>query len=63
MFFTRKRIYAALGATVLIAGAAGYTAWHGHGATAMNQAQAAAHSPTATEVDVATVIAKTITDW
>jgi membrane fusion protein, multidrug efflux system len=63
MLFTRKRIYAALGAAVIIAGAGGYTAWRGHGDAAMNQAQAAAHSPTATEVDVATVIAKTITDW
>ncbi len=63
MFFTRKRIYAALGATVIIAGAGGYTAWRGHGDAAISQAQAAAHSPTATEVDVATVISKTITDW
>src|SRR5215470_18997733 len=63
MFFTRKRIYAALGATLIIAGAGGYTAWRGHGDAAMNEAKAAAHSPTATEVDVATVVAKTITDW
>ena len=63
MSFTRKRIYAALGATLIVAGAGGYTAWRGHGDAAINQAQAAAHSPTATEVDVATVVSKTITDW
>ena len=60
--FTRKRIYAALGATLIIAGEGGYTAWRGHGDAAVNAAQAAAHPP-ATEVDVAAVVSKTITDW
>ncbi|CDY76293.1 RND efflux system, membrane fusion protein CmeA [Caballeronia glathei] len=60
--FTRKRIYAALGATLIIAGVGGYTAWRGHGDAAVNAAQAAAHPP-ATEVDVAAVVSKTITDW
>jgi multidrug efflux system membrane fusion protein len=63
MFFTRKRIYAALGATLVVAGLGGYTAWRGHGDAPVNSAQAAAHSATATEVDVATVVSKTITDW
>lgn len=63
MMFTRKRIYAALGATLILAGAGGYTVWRGQGDAAINQAHAAAHGPTATEVDVATVVSKTITDW
>ena len=63
MFFTRKRIYAALGVTLVVAGLGGYTAWRGHGDAPVNSAQAAAHSAMATEVDVATVVSKTITDW
>lgn len=63
MSFTRKRIYAALGAVLIVAGAGGYTALRGHGDSAINEAKAAAHSPTATEVDVAAVVSKTITDW
>jgi multidrug efflux system membrane fusion protein len=63
MFFTRKRIYAALGASLIIAGAGAYSVLRGHGDAAVNEAQAAAHNPMAAEVDVATVVAKTITDW
>ncbi|SAL11326.1 multidrug efflux system exported protein [Caballeronia terrestris] len=63
MFFTRKRIYASLGAALVVAAVGGYTAWRGHGDVPVNSAEAAAHSATATEVDVATVVSKTITDW
>lgn len=63
MFFTRKRVYASLGAALVVAAVGGYSAWRGHGDAPVNSAEAAAHSATATEVDVATVVSKTITDW
>ena len=36
MFFTRKRIYASLGAALVVAAVGGYTAWRGHGDVPVN---------------------------
>jgi multidrug efflux system membrane fusion protein len=63
MSFTRKRIYAAVGAALVVAGIGGFSALHGRGDSPVNTAEAAAKTAPATEVDVATVVAATITDW
>jgi multidrug efflux system membrane fusion protein len=64
MAFNRKRLYVALGAVLVVAGS-GAIAWRTHGDSPLNSAAAAAakSQPVATEVDVAKVVATTITDY
>src|ERR1700754_5322343 len=60
MTTTRKRLSVALGALLVVGGAAGMAAYHGH------EAVASAHADTvapATEVAVAPVIARSIPEW
>ena len=66
MSITRKRLTVALGATLVVAGIGTFTAMHGfgHGDLPVNGAEAAVKAtPPAMEVDVATVVSKTITDY
>ena len=63
MSITRKRITVALGATLVVAGIGTYTAMHGFGLPVNNAEAAVQAAPPATEVDVATVVSKTITDY
>src|ERR1700712_2192382 len=63
MSITRKRIAVALGATLVVAGIGTYTAMHGFGLPVNNAEAAVQAAPPATEVDVATVVSKTITDY
>jgi multidrug efflux system membrane fusion protein len=66
MSITRKRLTVALGATLVVAGIGTFTAMHGfgHGDLPVNGAEAAIKpSAPAMEVDVATVVSKTITDY
>jgi multidrug efflux system membrane fusion protein len=60
MTATRKRLSVALGALLVVVGAAGIATYHGHEAVAAAHADAVAP---ATEVDVAPVIARSITEW
>src|SRR5258708_2251514 len=64
MAFNRKRLTVVLGAVLVVAGS-GAIAWHTHGDSPLNNADAAAakSQPVATEVDVAKVVASTITDY
>jgi len=59
----RKRKYAVLGAALVLIGAASLVAFHGRGDSPVNAAVAAASAAPPTEVDVAAVIAKSITDY
>ncbi len=59
----RKRKYAVLGAALVLIGAASLVAFHGHGDSPVNAAVAAASAAPPTEVDVAAVVAKSITDY
>ncbi|MDN7180823.1 efflux RND transporter periplasmic adaptor subunit [Caballeronia sp. SEWSISQ10-4 2] len=66
MSITRKRLIVALGATLIVAGIGTFTAMHGFGRgdLPVNGAEAAIKpSAPAMEVDVATVVSKTITDY
>src|SRR3984957_10842337 len=66
MSITRKRLTVALGAALVVAGIGTFTAMHGfgHGDLPVNGAEAAVKpSAPAMEVDVATVVSKTITDY
>jgi membrane fusion protein, multidrug efflux system len=66
MSITRKRLTVALGAALVVAGIGTFTAMHGfgHGDLPVNGAEAAIKpAAPATEVDVATVVSKTITDY
>lgn len=66
MSITRKRLTVALGAALVVAGIGTFTAMHGFGRgdLPVNSAEAAIKpSAPATEVDVATVVSKTITDY
>ncbi|CAN7609905.1 MULTISPECIES: efflux RND transporter periplasmic adaptor subunit [unclassified Caballeronia] len=66
MSITRKRLTVALGAALVVAGIGTFTAMHGFGRgdLPVNGAEAAIKpSAPATEVDVATVVSKTITDY
>lgn len=66
MSITRKRLTVALGAALVFAGIGTFTAMHGfgHGDLPVNGAEAAIKpSAPAMEVDVATVVSKTITDY
>jgi len=60
MTTSRKRLSVALGALLVVGGAAGLATYHGHEAASV--AHAAAVAPAA-EVDVATVVSRTITEW
>ena len=66
MSITRKRLTVALGATLVVAGIGAFTAMHGFGRgdLPVNGAEAAIKpAAPAMEVDVATVVSKTITDY
>jgi membrane fusion protein, multidrug efflux system len=66
MSITRKRLTVALAATLVVAGIGTFTAMHGFGRgdLPVNGAEAAIKAtPPAMEVDVATVVSKTITDY
>ncbi|HEV7832529.1 MAG TPA: efflux RND transporter periplasmic adaptor subunit [Caballeronia sp.] len=66
MSITRKRLTVALGAALVVAGIGTFTAMHGFGRgdLPVNGAEAAVKpSAPAMEVDVATVVSKTITDY
>ncbi|SOE92374.1 membrane fusion protein, multidrug efflux system [Burkholderia sp. D7] len=66
MSITRKRLTVALGAALVVAGIGTFTAMHGFGRgdLPVNGAEAAIKpSAPAMEVDVATVVSKTITDY
>jgi multidrug efflux system membrane fusion protein len=66
MSITRKRLTVALSATLIAAGIGAFTVMHGfgHGDSPVNAAEAANHpSAPLAEVDVATVVSKTITDY
>ena len=66
MSITRKRLTVALGAALVVAGIGTFTAMHGFGRgdLPVNGAEAAIKSSApAMEVDVATVVSKTITDY
>ena len=66
MSITRKRLIVALGATLVVAGIGTFTAMHGFGRgdLPVNGAEAAIKpAAPAMEVDVATVVSKTITDY
>jgi multidrug efflux system membrane fusion protein len=66
MSITRKRLTVGLGAALVVAGIGTFTAMHGfgHGDLPVNGAEAAIKpAAPAMEVDVATVVSKTITDY
>src|SRR5260370_184998 len=66
MSIPRKRLTVALGATLVVAGSGAFTAMHGFGRgdLPVNGAEAAIKpAAPAMEVDVATVVSKTITDY
>ena len=63
MLTNRKRLTAALGALVVVGAVAGIGFTHGTNPSPVNEAQAADAPPSATTVDVATVLSQTITDW
>lgn len=63
MYAHRKRLGAALGSLAVISAVAGFGYVHGDLASPVVTAHAADTQPTATEVDVATVLSQTITDW
>ena len=63
MSTTRNRKYAALGATLVLAGVGALTVFHGHGDSPVNAAVAASNAAPLTEVDVAAVVAKSVTDY
>jgi multidrug efflux system membrane fusion protein len=63
MSITRKRLTVALAATLAVAGIGAFTAMHSHGDAPVNSAAAAVATQPATEVDVATVVSRTITDY
>jgi multidrug efflux system membrane fusion protein len=63
MSITRKRLTVGLVAALAVAGIGSFAALHGHGDAPVNSAAAAVATPPATEVDVATVVSRTITDY
>ncbi len=62
MFATRKRLSIALGA-LFVAGAVGAVVTHGRDAAPVSSAEAASHATPAVDVDVASVVYRTITEW
>jgi multidrug efflux system membrane fusion protein len=63
MLTNRKRLTAALGALAVVGAVAGIGFTHGTTSGPLSAAQAADAPPPATQVDVATVLSQTITDW
>jgi multidrug efflux system membrane fusion protein len=64
MFTNRKRVVGALGALFVVGTVAGIGFSHGRDSSPVSAAQAAeTAAPTVIEVDVATVLSQTITDW
>jgi multidrug efflux system membrane fusion protein len=63
MLTNRKRLTAALGALAVVGTVAGIGFTHGTTPVPVSAAQAADAPPPATQVDVATVLSQTITDW
>jgi membrane fusion protein, multidrug efflux system len=63
MLLKRKQVYVAVAAILVLAGAGSLVALHDGGNFALDAAHAADAPPPAPEVDVATVISKSITDW
>jgi multidrug efflux system membrane fusion protein len=63
MLTNRKRLGIALSALAIVGAAAGIGFTHGTSSGPVSAAQAADAPPAATEVDVAVVLAQTITDW
>jgi len=58
----RKRLSVALGALLVVGATAGIAVTHGHGAAPVGSPEAASTTP-AVDVDVATVVSQSITDW
>lgn len=63
MLTNRKRLTAALGALAVVGAVTGIGFTHGTTSGPLSAAQAADAPPPATQVDVATVLSQTITDW
>ncbi|MDR8397061.1 MULTISPECIES: efflux RND transporter periplasmic adaptor subunit [Paraburkholderia] len=63
MLTNHKRLTAALGALAVVGAVAGIGFTHGTTSGPVSAAQAADAPPPATQVDVATVLSQTITDW
>lgn len=63
MFANRKHITGALGALLVVGTVAGLGFNHGRNSSPVSTAQAADMPPAAADVDVAMVLARTITDW
>ena len=64
MYTNRKRVVGALGALFVVGTVAGIGFSHGRDSSPVSAAQAAeTAAPTVIEVDVATVLSQTITDW
>lgn len=63
MSTSRKRLYVSLGAAAIVVGAGAFGTFYGHGESALTAAHAAPAAPPAAEVDVAPVVAKTITEY
>ena len=62
MSIHRKRLSVALGALLVVGATAGIAVTHGHGAAPVGLPEAASTTP-AVDVDVATVVSQSITDW
>ena len=62
MSIHRKRLSVALGALLVVGATAGIAVTHGHGAAPVGSPEAASTTP-AVDVDVATVVSQSITDW
>ncbi len=62
MSASRKRLSVALGA-LFAAGTAGIAVIHGYGVTPLSPAEASVNAASAVEVDAATVLDRSITDW
>src|SRR3984957_8974445 len=63
MFTNRKSVVGALGALFVVGTVAGIGFSHGRDSSPVRAVQAAEAAPSAAEVDVATVVSKTITDY
>jgi membrane fusion protein, multidrug efflux system len=63
MFVHRTRLSIALSAIIVAGGALSVAAYHGHNLSLVSSAEAAPAATPAAEVDVAMVVAKSITEW
>jgi len=63
MFANRKRLSVALGALLIAGAAGGIAVTHGLNLAPLSSAEAAKNAVPAVDVDVATVISQSITDW